>query len=433
MSVTIRLYKEGDEEGIVNVINSAFGSFRGWGLDKEKWLEYDKDDYAFDKDMALVAEVDGKIVGHVMLMLREFKIGRETFVRFGGVANVSTMPEYRGRGIATRLMNKTIEVCREKGLSLSSLMTGYDGIAHGVYRKVGYTDTMFESSFRGKIKEIEAAYNNLPDKSNIYIREANISDIEMFSYIYEKGLKNYNGVCRRPLEYWKNKIFNKYYYHSFFYVTKGIYRIIATKNGKPMGYAIYGIGDEADRRIGFPPRSGGILELIGLDNDSRVALFKYVLKEFIEKKLKYAVFNFPESKDYERLSSFFKKIGGSGILMDYITNQNKFFEEIKKELSLRLKEYGGFCRFDVKLISEYGEANLEVSGNEVNMIEESNNKIYFDKDSFVRMIYGIQSFKEILSNNGLLSVKTENFRKVYEVLNILFPRKEFHIWTIDHW
>ena len=434
MSINVRLYQEGDEEGIVNVINSAFGSFRGWGLDAEKWLEYDKDDFAFNKNLALVAETDGKIVGHVMLMLREFKLGKNTYIKFGGVANVSTMPEYRGRGIATRLMTKAIEVCKEKDLSLSSLLTGYDGIAHGIYRKVGYTDTLFESSFRGKRKEMEEAYQNLPENNSIQIREAEISDLETFSSLYDRSLIAYNGVCRRPLEYWKKKIFDKKYYHSFFYVTKGIYKIIAFKNGTPTGYAIYGISEEADRRIGFPPFSGGILELVGLDNESRIALFKHILNEFLSKKLKFMVFSFPDSKDYKRLTRFFKKIGSSGILMDYVTKQDKLFTELKNELSLRLEEYGGFNRLRFTLISEYGETNLEVSGNEVDIIENnSDNKIMVDKDYFVRMIYGIESFNDVLLKNGIISIKTEKFRKVYELLNVMFPRREFHIWTIDHW
>jgi len=70
---------------------------------------------------------------------------------------------------------------------------------------------------------------------------------------------------------------------------------------------------------------------------------------------------------------------------------------------------------------------IEISG------EVSENYIYFEKDSFVRMIYGIEGFSDILGKEGIVKVRTEDFQGVKELLSILFPRRDFHIWKIDNW
>ncbi|OYT54818.1 MAG: hypothetical protein B6U76_07085 [Desulfurococcales archaeon ex4484_217_2] len=434
MSINFRLYKDGDEEQIVEVINSAFTTFREWGLDRDSWLEYDADDYAFDKNMALVAEADGRIVGHIMIVLREFKLGVETYIKFGGIANVSTHPDYRGRGIATKLMTKAVEVCREKSLPLSSLLTGFHGVAHGIYRKIGYTDTIYMSHFWGKRKEIENAYSKIGFDTNVNVREVSRNDIEVLSRVYDLWSRSYNGVCRRPLDYWRKKIIEKSYYHSFFYVSKGIYKIVSTCDSKVTGYAIYGISDETDRRIGIPPHTGGLFELVALDDKSRVTLFKHVLGEFIDKKVKRVVLHLPHSKEYFRLTRHFIEIGEDTVLMDYITNQPLLFNMLTQELQSCLERYGGFNRMKITLASDFGTTTIKVSGCEIEIFGEvSENYIYFEKDSFVRMIYGIEGFSDVLGKKGIVKVRTEDFQGVKELLSILFPRRDFHIWKIDNW
>ena len=75
MVLEFRRYRDGDEVGIVETMNSAFETFRQWGLTSDIWLELTRRDYGFRRDLALVAEEDGKIVGHVQLVLRKLRYG----------------------------------------------------------------------------------------------------------------------------------------------------------------------------------------------------------------------------------------------------------------------------------------------------------------------------------------------------------------------
>lgn len=100
--ILFRRYRVGDEEEMVEVLGSCFDGFRDYGLRPGVWLEYDSRDHGFSKEKALVAEHNGRIVGHVQLVFMELKMGEGVFVVNGGVSNVCTHLEYRGRGVATR-------------------------------------------------------------------------------------------------------------------------------------------------------------------------------------------------------------------------------------------------------------------------------------------------------------------------------------------
>ena len=79
-----------------------------------------------------VAEVDGLLVGHASVVERLLEAdGRP--MRTGYLEAVATLPAWRGRGIATRLLGAADEHIRA-GFELGALSTG----AHGLYERLGW-------------------------------------------------------------------------------------------------------------------------------------------------------------------------------------------------------------------------------------------------------------------------------------------------------
>jgi len=93
--------------------------------------------HAFDPELALVAEWEGRPVGHALFLPLETLIGGE---RVPAVALwvLTVAPGYQRRGIGTRLMEVGHERARQRGCCLSFLL-GHDTY----YPRVGYRTGMF--------------------------------------------------------------------------------------------------------------------------------------------------------------------------------------------------------------------------------------------------------------------------------------------------
>ncbi|MGM9988212.1 MAG: enhanced intracellular survival protein Eis [Bacillaceae bacterium] len=80
-----------------------------------------------------VAVDDGEIASTVRIFKREIFI-EDTLLSMGGIGEVSTKPQYRGQGIASKLMKMAIEKMKEEHLEISLLGTGVPSF----YEKLGW-------------------------------------------------------------------------------------------------------------------------------------------------------------------------------------------------------------------------------------------------------------------------------------------------------
>jgi len=85
-------------------------------------------------------EKDGRQVSGLHLGLREFQVGRRTYLSMGAIGGVSTRRGYRGRGLSSAVMGRTVEEMRKRGLATSGLYAGTRIVAHRLYRRFGYVD-----------------------------------------------------------------------------------------------------------------------------------------------------------------------------------------------------------------------------------------------------------------------------------------------------
>lgn len=87
------------------------------------------------KQYYLVTEVDGKLVSSCVLVVIE-NLTRSASP-YALIENVITHPEYRNRGIGTRLLKRAQNIAKEKGCYKVMLLTGRKS-AIGFYEKAGF-------------------------------------------------------------------------------------------------------------------------------------------------------------------------------------------------------------------------------------------------------------------------------------------------------
>ena len=88
-------------------------------------------------DMALAAEVDGRVVGAVWVrIMNDYGHIDDETPSFA----ISLYKEYRGMGIGTELMKKMLEKLRNNGYKRASLAVQKENYAVKMYRKVGFEE-----------------------------------------------------------------------------------------------------------------------------------------------------------------------------------------------------------------------------------------------------------------------------------------------------
>lgn len=88
-----------------------------------EWYEAAKTDPPYPESVRFVARADGRIVSHAEVLVMPVRYGEATLL-MGAISGVATLPEWRGRGLATSVMERLIVAMTERQMPLSLLMTG---------------------------------------------------------------------------------------------------------------------------------------------------------------------------------------------------------------------------------------------------------------------------------------------------------------------
>ena len=122
---------------------------------------------AFVPELSIVAEIENKIVGHILLTKIKIKNGQDEFNSLA-LAPVSVLPEYQGKGIGGMLIQEAHKKARELGYQ-SIVLLGHEKY----YPKFGYKQADFfgiELSFdvpKENCMAIELTENGLDGISGI--------------------------------------------------------------------------------------------------------------------------------------------------------------------------------------------------------------------------------------------------------------------------
>ena len=140
-----------------------------------------------------VVVVEGRIVSTLRIWDRWVHLG-STPVRMGGIGGVTTHPDYRGRGIATRLMEHAAEYMRDDGYDLGLLFTM---IPAGFYRRLGWSCVPL-MGFHAKLSRPPQ-----PGRSALEVLPFDESrDLEETVALYQRYNAGRSGSLLRPRPYW---------------------------------------------------------------------------------------------------------------------------------------------------------------------------------------------------------------------------------------
>lgn len=132
-NITIRQEREDDFIKVRDVVRRAFAGVDESDHTEHLLVERLRLSAAYIPELSLVAETcGGKIVGHVMLSEVEVVSGAGKSV-IPGVAPLSVLPEYQGRGIGGQLLREAHRIASELGFG-AALLLGHEDY----YPRFGY-------------------------------------------------------------------------------------------------------------------------------------------------------------------------------------------------------------------------------------------------------------------------------------------------------
>lgn len=128
MELKIRQEREIESPQIYTLVQSAFEHAEHTDHDEQNLVERLRKSPAYIPALSLVAEMDGKLVGHIMFT--EIKIGHATAIT---LAPLAVLPALQGKGIGGALIKAGHQIARDMGYPVSVLL-GHENY----YPRFGY-------------------------------------------------------------------------------------------------------------------------------------------------------------------------------------------------------------------------------------------------------------------------------------------------------
>ncbi|WP_449462295.1 GNAT family N-acetyltransferase [Tardisphaera miroshnichenkoae] len=415
----IRRYRDGDEEGIVTVMNKSFATFNQWGLTPEKWMRYEKIDPGFSREKAFVAESEGRIASHVQMVRREMNFGK--FVVVSGVANVCTDPDFRSKGLATQVLQEALRDAAEWS-ALSGLDTGYASGAHRIYRRLGFSPFHFFRRFSGERWEVERATKRLKMFAGdlvSQVRSFKPEDKQDVERIYSANAEKVRGSCKRDPAYWEGKLFGRNSWQTFFYREFNAEEVLVLP-GRAYAYLDW---DETARRL-------TVREALSMPGDKAALAAVYAKALSLKEEVNEVVLVAPEGD--QSVDSLLTDFYQFRVLNSFMLSILKPAELLRQ---LGNGEAGTGKRVKLQLYNDVRYLEPVTIGlkNFLPVGDESlfDAAIYAHQSTFMRMVGGLEDPIEALTSDKL--VVSGDGEGVVAALRDRFQRHPFVLWPSDRW
>lgn len=189
MRVEVRAIKESEREECVNLWctvwpgETAENYFRRYFYGDVEWLPY----------YTQVAIVDGRLVSAVQICKRTVACG-DFLLTMGGIANVATLPEYRGQGYNSLCLHSAIAVMEADAMDFSLLFTGIQDY----YARFGYA-ILPRTQLYGTIRP-----DFVPRSTPLTVRQANAEDLPAIRALYDSYNRKRPIAVQRYEAYWRD-------------------------------------------------------------------------------------------------------------------------------------------------------------------------------------------------------------------------------------
>lgn len=173
MNITIRSEKQKDYNAISEMVLMAFRKAERNFVEEVALVDCLRHHCGYDNELALVAEIDGRIVGYSLFSPCEVYF-KNNLVKAVYLAPLGVHPDFQKKSIGSRLLEEGHRRAKEKGYGISLLYGIKD-----YYPRFGYKPNMF--SGRGIIINV----NDLPSTaSSVIERPVNKDDIKKIATMW---------------------------------------------------------------------------------------------------------------------------------------------------------------------------------------------------------------------------------------------------------
>lgn len=124
MAINIRKENENDYKLSELVVEKAFENAQHSDHKEHLLVAKLRKSPVFVPELSLVAELDDKIIGHIMLTKLQIE-NKESKYDSLALAPVSVLPEYQGKGVGSQLIRESLTMAKEMGFK-SVIVLGHD-------------------------------------------------------------------------------------------------------------------------------------------------------------------------------------------------------------------------------------------------------------------------------------------------------------------
>lgn len=406
---------------IADLLRSSFSTFRDWGLTGGDLEEYRRLDPAVARGFHVVAAADGLAVSHVQVVVRRLLFAGVA-IPVCGIANVATRPEWRGRGLATRLLSTALAECRARGIPLAGLYTGFLSDAYRVYRRLGFRDVAAETVYGAPTGEAV-----LPAVGGVEVRPLAPRDAAEAARLYGEASRSW-GLVTAMREAFAERVFEKRFYHTFFYdePERGV-ALAAVVDGELAGYALAYHGGSLSRPYG-DGSTGQIYELVAKSPGALRSLYGAAVEELARLGARGVWLHAPPTPFYAEATGWMWRAGGGGTYMAAVIDGEVLSRLLAAALTRRMEETG-VCGEGSVVLRAGHRIGFAVRGCEAEA-SEAGPTIHMGEVNLLRLIHGEAALSRLIASGRAVPHGVPG--SVVAVLDEAF-RGGLYVWPMDHW
>lgn len=190
--VTLERRAEADTGEVLDLLVTVFAD------SQRAWFEAGLCDPPYPESIGFIARAEGRIVSHVELLDMPVRYG-DTILHVAAISGVATLPAWRGRGLASALMERAVAEMAARDMPLAILLTG----SQTFYERFGWSDwpppgCIISWADAGEI----AAHLTVP--AQVSVTAYRPGDLAEMMALYKRYSAGRPGTLVRPERYWRS-------------------------------------------------------------------------------------------------------------------------------------------------------------------------------------------------------------------------------------
>lgn len=249
-----RFVKECDEKILIRIYNATIGTFDDARSMTLRELEKMEESPSFSTDGIFIAEMDGETAGMISAHVDKLRREEKGFVQLLGI-----LPEFRGKGIAKKLVEKSLESLEQRGMKVAETMvqTDREACMH-IFESFGFKQVRSTSMMNRSLSDVSSRMSENKSMSIREMRQEDKNEFALLNNLVNKTFKEHFGFRPKPIDETRFTLLeNPFFRQRVFF---------AVLDGDPVGFVMTGINDRLNREKN---RKYGWIQAVGVLKPAR--------------------------------------------------------------------------------------------------------------------------------------------------------------------